>query len=53
MKKKKQYVSPTTDVVEAKTEQILCLSNVGIISILGGNESAISNPFEGLEEVLW
>ena len=49
MKKKKQYVSPTTDVVEAKTEQILCMSSLDmIVSTL-----EIGSPFGGNIEVEW
>ncbi|MBP5347988.1 MAG: hypothetical protein J6Y51_04555 [Bacteroidaceae bacterium] len=48
MKKKKNYESPTTQVVEMKTEKILCDS--GILSLMSAFGDSFTTPFAGGED---
>ena len=48
MKKKKNYESPTTQVVELQTERVLC--NSGVLSVLQVLGSEFAVPFAGGED---
>ncbi len=48
---KKQYISPSVEVIEMKTQQLLAGSDPTLSGTLGGTDPILSRELEGVENL--
>jgi len=48
---KKQYISPSVEVIEMKTQQLLAGSDPTLSGTLGGTDPILSRELEGVESL--